>query len=279
MSGNVQVDQLAKTINDQMKKLNLGDSPNDINQQDAINSALTSAGLPVNKLNGLIAMAKDHLLCNKECQKEREATRLKKVWESSEHNLKTAPVQVEVAEKNYYLFDKGYSKYQDVLFDRYSKTAEETKQTSLAKHKTLLNELKTLMINYDAETIYSKRMNELLRLRKKENKQLRADIDTYIGVTQTDARKVDYENIETSWIAKVRTMLTYFYYGLFVAYILFSNYFATEKYKSIKAWLLMVTYLIFPWLLNWIIIQLYHIKNYIHHLFMIRPYKNVYEHI
>ena len=63
MSRNVQVDQLAQTINDQMKKLNLGDSPNDINQQNAINGALTSAGLPANKLNGLIAMAKDHLLC------------------------------------------------------------------------------------------------------------------------------------------------------------------------------------------------------------------------
>lgn len=274
------MDQLGKNINDNLKKVNLGDSsPNDIKQQDVINGALMNAGLPENKLNGLISMAKDHLLCNNDCQKARESERLKKIWENSEHNLKTAPLQVEIAEKNYYIFDKGYPNYQDLLFDRYSKSAEEMKQISIVKHNNLLNELNTLMRNYDAETIYSKRMNELLKLRKKENKQLRVDIDNYIGKTQTDARKVDYENMETTWISKMRAILTFIYYTLFIVYILFSDYFGTKKYKSIKVWLMILCYLIFPWLLNWIIIQFYYLINYIHYMFTTRPYKNVYENL
>ena len=77
------MDQLGKNINDNLKKVNLGDSsPNDIKQQDIINGALMNAGLPENKLNGLISMAKDHLLCNNDCQKAREAERLKKIWEN-----------------------------------------------------------------------------------------------------------------------------------------------------------------------------------------------------
>jgi len=279
MSDKVQQDLLTKTINSSMQKLDLGNSPNDIKQQEALTNALIGAGLPENKLNGLISMAKDHLLCNKDCQKARESARLKKIWENSEHNLTTASVQVENAEKNYYTYDKGSWEYRNILFDRYSKTAEEMKQSSIVKHKTLLNELKILMTNYDAETIYSKRMYDLLRLRKKENKQLKEDIDTYIGTTQTSARKVDYENMETSWISTVRTVLTYIYYALFVLYILVSDYFSTKKYKDIMVWVMIVCYLIFPWLLNRIVVQFYHLKNYIHDLFTTRPYKNVYENL
>lgn len=279
MSQNVQQDLINKNVNSNLKNVNLGDSTNDIKQQAAINNALISAGLPQNKLNGLIAMANDSLLCNKACQKEREAARLKKIWEESKTNLKTAPEQVEIAEKNYYMFNKGDSHYQDLLFDRFSKSAEEMKQSSIKKHTTLLNELNALIDSYDAETIYSKRMHELLRLRKKENKKLRDSIDTYIGTTQTDARKVDYSNNETTWISTVGTILKYLYYSLFVIYLLISDYFRTEKYKDKKAWLLIVCYLIFPYFLNWIIIQFYYLKDYIHHVFTTRPFKNVYQNI
>jgi hypothetical protein len=251
----------------------------DIQQQDAINNALISAGLPQNKLNGLISMAQDHLLCDSACQKERTSNKLKKIWDNAKINLRTAPEQVENAEKNYYIYDKGYAKYQDLLFDRYSKSAEEMKQSSIIKHDELVSKLKTLMKTYDAETIYSKRMNELLRLRKNENKQLKDDINNYIGTVQTNERKVDYENIDSSWISTIRTVLIYIYYFLFVLYFIISDYFITEKYKSIKVWIYIVCYLIFPYFLNWIVVQLYYIKNYIYHKFTMRSYKNAYKNI
>lgn len=252
-------------------------SSNDIKIQQIVDKALNQAGLPQNKLNGLIAMAKDHLMCNADCQKARESSKLKQIWETAQSNLKTAPSQEEIAEKNYYVYDKGYSKYQDLLFDRYSKTAQEMKESSLLKHKTLLNELKTLMTKYEAETIYSIRMHELLKLRKKENKQLREDIDDYIKNVQTAARKVDYTTIESTWITKVRKGLLFFYYSLLIVYFLISDYFITAKYKDKKVWLMIVVYFIFPYFLNWLIIQLYYLKTYIHHLFTTRPFKNVYE--
>ena len=260
-----------------MSQPDLDSSPYDLKIQQMIDSTLNKAGLPQNKLNGLIAMAQDSLMCNKECQKARESNRLKQIWETSQTNLKTAPLQVEIAEKNYYIFDKGYPQYQDLLFDRYSKTAQEMKESSLVKHKALLDELNVLMTNYDAATIYSVRMHELLKLRKKENKQLKGEIDDYLKTTQTAARKVDYTTMESSWISTVRKGLLFLYYSLFVVYILASDYFITEKYKDKKVWLMIVLYLIFPYFLNWIIIQLYYLKNYLYNLFTTRPFKNVYE--
>ncbi len=271
-----QQDLINNNVNSNLNNNDLSNSSNELKQQAAINNALINAGLPQNKINGLIAMAKDNLLCNSDCQKERESSRLKKLWEASKTNLKTAPEQVEVAEKNYYIFNKGVAQYQDLLFDRYSKTAEEMRQSSIVKHTKLLNELNALITSYDAETIYSKRMHELLRIRKRENKKLRDSIDSFIGTTQTDARKVDYQNIETTWVTTVRKGLKYIYYSIFIIYFLISDYFRNEKYKDKTVWLLIVLYLIFPYFLNWIIIQLYYLKNYIHHVFTNRPFKNVY---
>ena len=221
-------------------------SSNDIKIQQIVDKAINQAGLPQIKLNGLIAMAKDHLMCNTDCQKARESARLKQIWAAAQSNLITAPSQEEIAEKNYYVYDKGYPHYQDLLFDRYSKNAQEMKESSLQKHKTLLKELNTLMTNYDAETIYSIRMHELLKLRKKENKHLRDEIDDYLKITQTAARKADYTTMESTWISKVRTGLLFFYYSLLIVYLLISDYFITEKYKDVKVWLMIVLYLILP---------------------------------
>lgn len=282
---NITQDIINQKVNNNLKNNakinddNLTSTLEDIQQQDAINNALINSGLPQNKLNGLISMAQDHLLCDSSCQKERTSNKLKKIWDNAKINLRTAPEQVEIAEKNYYIYDKGYGKYQDLLFDRYSKTAEEMKQISTIKHKELINELNTLMKTYDAETIYLKRMNELLRLRKDENKELKDSINNYIGRVQTNERKVDYENIETSWISTIRTLLVYLYYIILILYFVVSDYFITEKYKSIKLWIYIVLYLIFPYFLNWIIIQLYYIRNYIYHVFTNRPLKNAYKYI
>jgi hypothetical protein len=187
MSQNVQQDMLNKIINSNLKNItnNTNASTNDIKQQNAIDNALVKSGLPQNKLNALITMAQDHLLCDSACQKQRASGKLKQIWDDSETNLKTAPSQVEIAEKNYYIYDKGYPKYQDMLFDRYSKTAKDMKTSSIEKHKELVNELETQIKNYDDAYIYYKRMYDLLDLKFEENKLLKSKIDNYIGKVPT----------------------------------------------------------------------------------------------
>jgi len=282
MSENVQQDIMNKLINMNLKNIPVTSatgSVNDVQHQNAINDALVKSGLPENKINGLISMVKDRLLCDSACQKQQTANKLKKIWDDSENNLKTAPTQVEIAEKNYYVYDKGYPKYQDLLFDRYSKTAEEMKSASIEKHKEYVNQVDLRIKIYDTGRTYLTRMYELLELKLEENKKLKNDIDHFIGTVQTNERKVDYSTIETTWISRVRTFELFIYYTLIVIYFLTSDFFAVERYKSKKTWFLIVLYLVFPYFLNWIIIQLYYLKKYIIHLFTTRPYKNAYENI
>ena len=69
-------------------------SPADIKNQEIIDQALIDAGLPQNKLNGLVSMITDKLICDSACQKERNETTLKEKWDLAQNNLKDAPEQV-----------------------------------------------------------------------------------------------------------------------------------------------------------------------------------------
>ena len=130
MSQNCSQDTINAEVNKRLK--NSLSSTSDLQQQTAINQALADAGLPQNKINSLIELAKERLMCDSACQKEKKSAELKKKFTSAQKNLRDAPEEVSLAEKNYYVFSQGYPAYEDMLFDRYSKTAEEMKKKTAA---------------------------------------------------------------------------------------------------------------------------------------------------
>jgi hypothetical protein len=251
-------------------------SPADIKNQEIIDQALISAGLPQNKLNGLVSMITDKLICDSACQKERNETTLKKKWDLAQNNLKLAPDQVTETEKNYYIFTKGEKAYTDMIYERNVKIAQQFKTGTIAEHEKNLSELKILLKSYNSDKDYDNRMTELLKIRKEEEKELNSEIDKYLAKVQTSGRKVVYEKSDMGWVNVNRSFLLFIYYTLFVYYLFVSDYFASSKYKDIKVWLLILAYFIFPHLINWITKVLFAIYDYIGYVFSTRKYKNVF---
>ena len=217
-----------------------------IQEQALIDKTLISAGLPENKINSLIALAKDKLMCDSDCQQKRSAANYKRVWELAKKQYKEAPEDIKQAEKNYYVFDKGYPAYKDMLFDRYAKTAEEFKTTSNEKYTKVNQEIVQLIHTHDVSTTYLKRMNELLRIKLGENEQLKKDIDQYLAQTQTSGRKVIYEDREKDWLSTLRKIMIFIYFSLLVGYIIFGNFIPNQLYKQWKVWLYILIYIVFP---------------------------------
>jgi hypothetical protein len=155
-------DTLSNNINNLLKNSGTprAATSGDLQQQALIDNALIKAGLPQNKINDLIAMARDKLTCDPACQKKRKGDAYKQKWDLAKKNYKKAPEEIKQAEKNYYLYDKGYGAYKEMLYDRYAKTAAEFKTSSNKKHAELQAELQELLMSYNAGTIYLKRMNE-----------------------------------------------------------------------------------------------------------------------
>lgn len=251
-------------------------TPAELKQQEAINAALIKAGLPQNKLNGLIEMAKDRLMCDSACQKERTAKELKQKWDLAQNNLKNAPQEVNVAEKNYYSFTKGVGGYDSILTSKNTQNADEFKKNAILKHTGLNQELNTLLQTYETNSLYLEKMEELLKLKLEEQKELKRDIDQYIAGVQTNDRKVIYQNNDMNWLDTSRKVLLFIYWAIFLIYFIFSDFFAYERYNEKKSWVLILGYLIFPFLLNWFVKQLFALSAYITHLFTNRSTQNVY---
>ena len=254
-------------------------STSDVQQQNMLNAALVSAGLPQNKLNALIQTARDRLVCDSECQKTRESESLKKIWDKSKTNLRNAPSNEQIAEKNYYVFVDGEQGYRDMLFKRYTKNADQMRSKSIDSHDELVAELKALLADYVAETTYSKRMNELLQIRLRENKELKGAIDQEVGITLTNDRKVDYEDQEFVWIRSVRRGLMLLYYLILVLYLILGNFFKDALYRNWKAWLAIIGYIAFPFTIYYIVIFIYSLVSKINFFLTNKSPKNVYENL
>jgi len=251
-------------------------SPADIKNQELIDQALISAGLPQNKLNGLVSMITDKLICDSACQKERNESALKQKWDLAQNNLKLIPAEVAEAEKNFVISTKGQKAYTDMIYERNVKISQQFKKGSIDEHEKSLNDLKILLKAYNSDKDYDNRLNELLKIKKEEEKELSSEIDNYISKVQTSSRKVVYEKIDMGWVDAHRSFLLFIYYILFVYYISVSDYFATAKYKNIKVWLLILAYFIFPLTINWLTKKIFAIYDYIIYVFSNRKYKNVF---
>lgn len=266
-------DTISENINSLMQQQRQQNNTQ-LQEQSIIDKTLIRAGLPENKLNGLIAMATDKLMCDSDCQRKRSLENYKQKWELAKKNYEHAPEDIKQAEKNYYVFDKGYSAYKDMLYDRYAKNAEEFKKSSNEKYRKVNNEILQFIDTYDTSTTYLKRMNELLRIKLRENEDLKRDIDDYLAKTQTSGRKVIYEDREREWLSTIRKIMLFFYFSLLVGYIILGNFIPNKLYKQWKVWLYIILYILFPF---YILHRIVRFAFYLVNLIQLR--KNVYIHL
>uniref|UniRef100_A0A6C0IHM8 Uncharacterized protein n=1 Tax=viral metagenome TaxID=1070528 RepID=A0A6C0IHM8_9ZZZZ len=248
-----------------------------LQEQALIDKALINAGLPENKINSLIAMAKDKLSCDSDCQQKRLADNYKKKWDLAKQQYISAPEDIKQAEKNYYIYDKGYPAYKDMLYERYTKSAAEFKTQSNKKYTLVNEEISNLIDNYDTSTLYLRRMNDLLRVKLKENDDLKREIDQYIGFTQTSGRKVIYEDRARDWLYTARNILLFIYFSLLVLYIIFGKFIPKQEYLQWRVWLMLIIYILFPYfVLDKIVKGIFFLYNYIKSWSI---NKNVYTHL
>ena len=86
-----------------------------------------------------------------------------------------------------------------------------------------------------------------------KNKQIKDNIDSYYSKKTTAARKVWYQDQDIEKMEYIEYILKIFYYGIFIAYIIFSGFIKNAEYKNKKIVLLLIVYLVIPFILDNII--------------------------
>jgi len=251
----------------------------EVETQQKINAAFEKAGLPQNKINSLLDTIKSQISCDDECQKRKQADLLKQKYKDAKQNVTDSPFELTTAEKNYYEFTEGDDGYNQMLLNRYTKSAKTMKKQSLEKHAKVMDEIYLLEQDYDATKLYEKRMNELLEIKMKELKTLENVVDTDISTTQTNDRKVIYEDHEYGTLHNTRKWTLAIYYFLVPCYLYFGKFFSEQKYTDITTWFLMILYCVFPLLINFIVGILFYLKHQMAYYLNNKAPKNVYENI
>ena len=95
----------------------------------------------------------------------------------------------------------------------------------------------------------------------KEYNAIKNKVNTYKQNLFMDSRKNMYSNKNLLFYNQIYFYLLIIYYSLFVLYLIFSDFIDEKKYFILKNVLILLLYLIFPYILKYILIFIY--KSYI----------------
>lgn len=229
--------------------------------------------IDMNKFNTLISQATDAIMCNSECKKQRQTDELKQIYLKSQANLASAPVQLQVAQKNYVTFTQGETAYNDLLDSQLQEKAKiiadkftETFEEDTGKFTTKLNTYQGLLLNY-------KNVTELYLKYKKENIELIKDLKDQTNDVLTNERKTFYED------QKIDGLKFYYFYFLsiiyiicFISFVIFSLMYPSNSSFIIKI-VSIIGFLLLPFVSSFILGSIIYL---IYKVYELLP-KNVYK--
>jgi hypothetical protein len=207
----------------------------------------------MSKLNSFIQQASNTIMCNAECQKQKQAEKLKKAYLKSQETLASAPSQLQTTQRNYVVYTQGQTAYDElqdreldekaaVIVDAFKENFDE----EVTKIQSQISSYNGLLMNY-------KNVLELLMKYKKENGELFKDIKTETNDVLTNERKSYYED------QNIGSLKFYYFYFLLTIYVICVLCFAVFSliYPSQSSWIvrfiIFILLLALPFFSTWIL--------------------------
>jgi len=218
----------------------------------------------LDKFNDLINKATEAVMCGPDCQKEKTANQLKQKYLSSKTNLKTAPSQVQEAAKNYYLYVKGESGYNEYLEQELTDKAEKIATEFKNNFDVDVSKITTEIDTYNGLALNFANVCDLYNKYKAENEELEKELKDTVSDILTNDRKTFYEDqsIEN---------LNYYYYFIRMIYIIvaigfsISLFFVANQFSFVTKIAIVLLLSLYPListrLLSWVIQLYYAIVN------------------
>jgi hypothetical protein len=179
---------------------------------------------------------------------------LLKTYKDAQTNIENAPIDLSRAEKNYYVYkDGGGANYEKMIVDRFATTAGQFKQNSIDMQQEFMANLSQNINQYQSEVIFQEQSAKLLQVRKKEQEDLKKNINYYQKVVHTSERKVVYESKNMDSLYTYRRIMIFIYYAAIVCFIIFGNFIPDQLYFKYTVWIMIVIASIFPIILTMMI--------------------------
>ena len=188
------------------------------------NQPITSSDieLSTDKINNLIQNTNNILQCDDECQRREHIDKLRNKWLAAKEIKENAPINVEDAERNLYVFEEGAYKYKQMLLERYKKQAEETENESLKSNTEFMNEIITYNQYYNSQIISFNKLKNYLKIKKNENNKLKLELDNIIASVQTNDRRSVYEKKNINYIKIIYNIIIVIFFITSIIYLIYA---------------------------------------------------------
>jgi len=226
----------------------------------------------LDKFNSLIDQAAQSISCDAKCQKQKKRDELKQKYVNAQSNLARGPGKLELARKNYVIYNKGEPAYNQLI------------ETELTKKAAMISTF--YQDNFTEESynilsdtnIYSGLLNNLTNVfdlylkYTQENAILTKKLKDESNDILTNERKTYYED------QQIASLNAYYHYILWIIYIVvvlclvvFSLIYPSQTSFNVKI-ILVIIFAILPFVSTWILGKIIFI---VYWLFGLLP-KNVY---
>jgi len=184
-----------------------------INQLQEQIKQLTNSG-QLGQFNSFLQKATNSIMCNSECQKQRQAVNLKQKYINAKTNLMTAPSQVQIAQKNFVTFAKGEPAYNELLEQQLGQKADLISEKFQENFNKDVKETNTQIDTYSGILVHFKNIVDLFLTYKKENIKLAKQLKEETNDVLTNERKTYYQD------QQIDTLKYYYFYFLLTIYVI-----------------------------------------------------------
>ena len=204
--------------------------------------AFTSMQNIHNKLNSRSSLSPAQI-------KENKIRELKDNMINAKNKVENSPVELEKAEKDYYLEAHGSAYYSSIKRKRYE---NEAKRQVSEWNKELVNPSMDSITNsihfFNSQQNYTKNVDDVYNNYSNELNDIKQKIYNTENEKNVNERMGQFYFENTGYVEGFNYYLKIFYYILITISIFL--FFYKQQYKKIKMYVFFVTILIFPYLLN-----------------------------
>ena len=223
-----------------------------LNQPDK-NSLLKNQQLNQETINNLIEKATEITsICGPSCQKTKVSQELEQKYLDAQTNIQTAPKNLERARKNYYIFSKGRTEYDNInekelqiKATQISETIEQNFNDGVTNANTMNTLLNTALIN-------SQHTIRLFEDLSEKNKVLKLKVKEIHGDILTNSRKTYYQ---TEALENLKLWYRFFLIIFYIVVLMLrlSYFFVPHNFFLVRDIVVSVLILGYPFYINYVV--------------------------
>ena len=169
----------------------------------------------MSNFNALVNQASDSIMCNSDCQQQRESDKLKQIYLKAQTKIISAPSELQVAQKDYVTFTQGEPAYNEMQETELKNRAKLIADETTTKINEEATKIRTQIETYNGLFLNYTNVVDLYEKYKRENVELLIELKDETNDVLTNERKTYYED------QQIDSLKFYYYYFLVTIYIIF----------------------------------------------------------